>query len=81
MFLKSRARPVCEINLTTICEPFLYTVWDPQYFTNLLVSTACYGDGFTPLYVDDVRTSLEAHALRPVTVIPFFFSLTHIYSI
>jgi hypothetical protein len=29
-------------------------------------SAACYGDGFTFLYVDDVRTSQEAHELHDV---------------
>jgi hypothetical protein len=35
---------------------------DPHHLTTLQVPMACYRDSFTSLYVDDVRTSLEAHA-------------------
>jgi hypothetical protein len=45
MFLGSRARPERKAgNLTAICEPNVYTVWDPQHLTTLEVSTVCYGD-------------------------------------
>jgi hypothetical protein len=37
-------------------------MWDSQHLTTLWASTACYGDSFTFLYVDDVRTSQEARA-------------------
>jgi hypothetical protein len=33
--------------LTAICEPNVYTMWDPQHLTALYASTACYGDSFT----------------------------------
>jgi hypothetical protein len=33
-------------NLTTISEPALYKMWDPQRLTNLQAFTACYGDSF-----------------------------------
>jgi hypothetical protein len=33
----------------------------PQHLTTLYASTAYYGDSFTILYVDDVRTSQETH--------------------
>jgi hypothetical protein len=49
-------------NLTDICKATVSTMWDPQYLTILQTSTACYGASFTSLYVDDVRTSQEAHA-------------------
>jgi hypothetical protein len=36
MFLESRVRPVHKAdNFTAICEPTVYTVWDPQYLTTL----------------------------------------------
>jgi hypothetical protein len=48
MFLGSRARPVRkDDNLTVVCEPTVYTMSDPQHLTNLLASTAYYGDSFT----------------------------------
>jgi hypothetical protein len=37
MFLGNRARPVrMADNLTIICEPVFYTMWDPQHLTTLL---------------------------------------------
>jgi hypothetical protein len=48
MFLGRRARPVLRAdNLTAICEPIVYTMWDPQHLTALWASKACYGDSFT----------------------------------
>jgi hypothetical protein len=58
----SRARPVREVqNPTAICEPTAYTMLDPQHRTTLYASMACYGDSFTFLYADDVRTSQETY--------------------
>jgi hypothetical protein len=34
-------------NLTNICEPILYKMWEPQYLTTLWSSTVCYRDSFT----------------------------------
>jgi hypothetical protein len=43
MFLGSRARPVRRAdNLATICEPIVQAMWDPQHFTTLWASKACY---------------------------------------
>jgi hypothetical protein len=48
MFLGSRARPARKAdNLTAICEPIVYTMWDPRRLTPLYTSTACYRDSFT----------------------------------
>jgi hypothetical protein len=48
MFLGSKARLVRRAdNLTAICEPIVYTMWDPQHLTTLSASKACYGDSFT----------------------------------
>jgi hypothetical protein len=43
MFLGSKVRRVRKAdNFTAICEPIVYTMWDPEHLT-----TACYGDSFT----------------------------------
>jgi hypothetical protein len=43
-----RARPACKAdNLTAICEPIIYTMWDPQHLTALQASKMCYGDSFS----------------------------------
>jgi hypothetical protein len=34
-------------NLTVICEPIVYKMWEPRRFTTLWASTACYRDSFT----------------------------------
>jgi hypothetical protein len=34
-------------NLTAICEPIIYKMWEPRYVTSLWVSTACHRNGFT----------------------------------
>jgi hypothetical protein len=48
MFLGNRAQSVREAhNLTTICEPTVYMIWDPQHLSILYAFTACYGDSFT----------------------------------
>jgi hypothetical protein len=36
-------------NLTAICEPIVYKMWEPQHLTALWVSTARYRDTFTYL--------------------------------
>jgi hypothetical protein len=62
MFLVSRERPVRRAhNLAGICLPTVYTMWNPHHLTTLYFSTACEGETFTSLYVDDVRTSQETH--------------------
>jgi hypothetical protein len=34
-------------NLTAICEPTVYKIWESRYLTSLWASTACYKDNFT----------------------------------
>jgi hypothetical protein len=34
-------------NLTTICEPIVYKMWEPQRLTTLWAFAACYRDSFT----------------------------------
>jgi hypothetical protein len=40
-------RPARKADLTTICEPIVYKMWEPEHLTILWVSTACYRDTFT----------------------------------
>jgi hypothetical protein len=37
-------------NLTAVCEPNVYKMWDPRRLTTLWVPTACYRDSFTFFY-------------------------------
>jgi hypothetical protein len=55
--LRAKARPAFKPDITAICEPIAWIMCDPQRLTTLWASTACYGDSFTFLHVDDVRTS------------------------
>jgi hypothetical protein len=34
-------------NLTTICEPNVYEMWEPQHLTTLWAFMACYRDSYT----------------------------------
>jgi hypothetical protein len=34
-------------NLTAICEPIVWKMWEPRHLTTLRASKACYGDSFT----------------------------------
>jgi hypothetical protein len=34
-------------NLTAICEPIVYKIWEPRRPTTLWAPTACYRDSFT----------------------------------
>jgi hypothetical protein len=34
-------------NLTTICEPIVYKMWEPRCLTTLWAFPACYMDSFT----------------------------------
>jgi hypothetical protein len=45
-------------NLTDICEPIVYKMWEPQSLTTLWASTACYRDTFTNT-IYEIRGSLS----------------------
>jgi hypothetical protein len=34
-------------NLTAICDPIVYKMWEPRHLTTLWASTASYRDSFT----------------------------------
>jgi hypothetical protein len=43
-----KGRPALKAdNLTTICEPIVWKMWEPRRLTTLWVPTACYMDSFT----------------------------------
>jgi hypothetical protein len=37
-------------NLTAICEPIVYKMWEPQLLTPLWAFMACYRDSFTFIF-------------------------------
>jgi hypothetical protein len=39
-------------NLTVICEPTVYKIWEPRRLTTLWASTACYTDSFNFTFID-----------------------------
>jgi hypothetical protein len=42
-----KGQPACEAdNLTTIREPVVYKMWEPQCLAALWAFTACYRDSF-----------------------------------
>jgi hypothetical protein len=48
-----KGRPAREANnLTAIYEPIVYKMWEPQHFTTLWASSACYKDIFTFLNME-----------------------------
>jgi hypothetical protein len=60
MFLGCKARLARKAdNLTASGESTIVKMLDPRNLTTLWTSTACYGDSFTLIYVDYVRTSEE----------------------
>jgi hypothetical protein len=42
-----KGRPARKADLTAICEPIVYEMWEPRRLTTLWASTACYRDTFT----------------------------------
>jgi hypothetical protein len=47
-----KGRPAREADLTTIREPIIQKMWEPQRLTTLLASTACYRDSFAFFFTD-----------------------------
>jgi hypothetical protein len=49
----SKGRPTRKAdNLTAICEPIVYKMWEPRRLTTLWAFTACYRDSFTFLQIE-----------------------------
>jgi hypothetical protein len=50
-----KGRPARKADLTAICEPIVYKMWEPRRLTTLWASMACYKDSFTvTLYLQHV---------------------------
>jgi hypothetical protein len=45
-------------NLTAICVPIVYKMWEPRRLTTLWASTASYRDSFTLLVIEKIRTGV-----------------------
>jgi hypothetical protein len=59
ILLGGRGRPARKTDLTAICEPTVYKMWDPRRLTTLCASTACYRDSYTfKLYTNCIHRRL-----------------------
>jgi hypothetical protein len=48
IFLGGKKRPARKAdNLTAVCEPIAYKMWEPRRLMNLWASTSCCSDSFT----------------------------------
>jgi hypothetical protein len=56
-----------------IALPFIRIRYSYLTGSTLRAATACYGDSFTFLYVDDVRTSQETHYWPPRLVMGILY--------
>jgi hypothetical protein len=69
-------RPARKADLTAICEPIVYKMWEPQHLTTLWVSTARYRDTFT-FFTWAASAILSSPTVTPSkTIICFFVSYT-----
>jgi hypothetical protein len=46
-----KRRPERKVDLTAICEPIFYKMWEPRRLTTLWAFTACYRDSYTFSYL------------------------------
>jgi hypothetical protein len=58
-------------NLTAICEPIVYKMWEPQHLTTLWSSTVCCRDNFALTFY----TVISFILIRNIYVITFFIYL------
>jgi hypothetical protein len=77
-------------NLTTICEPIVYKMWEPRRLTTLWAFTACYRDTFILVcycffkVLAAVNSSLNAilfFAVFPYTSILFYPALRNVIGV
>jgi hypothetical protein len=65
----SEGRPARKADVTAICEPIVYKMWEPQHLTALWASTARYRDTFTLPSADGglyMRDASLNYNFRPV---------------
>jgi hypothetical protein len=68
LFLGSRARAVRKANnLTAICEPIVYIMWNPSHPTTLQASTSYYRDSFT-LFTKGESSVLKSESRIPLLI-------------
>jgi hypothetical protein len=53
-------------NLTAICEPIIYKMWEPRDVTTLWAPTACYRDSFT-FYINSKSKASTLYTERLIT--------------
>jgi hypothetical protein len=53
-----KGRPARTADVTAICEPIVYKMWEPRCLTTVWASTACYRDGSTFLFFLTLCSSL-----------------------
>jgi hypothetical protein len=62
-----KTRPARKTDLTAICEPIVWKMWQPRHPTALWASGACYGASFTFLRTDHppYESQAESHSYLP----------------
>jgi hypothetical protein len=75
-----KGRPARQADLTAICEPIVYKIWEPRRLTTLWAFMACYRDSFTFLfcYHETVTKEGDLHIFdsKPVNTNHAFTSVT-----
>jgi hypothetical protein len=73
----NKGRPEREADLTAICEPIVYKMWEHRRLTTLWAFTACYRDSFT-FYLFKLGTYCKD---LPTVFTEFFFWFCFTYCI
>jgi hypothetical protein len=66
-------------NLTAICEPIVYKMWEPRRLITLWASTACYRDSFTflpileypDLYLDTFKLPIHIMSIQNILIVSY----------
>jgi hypothetical protein len=67
-------------NLTAVCEPIVWKMWEPRCLTTLWTSTACYRDSFAFLYTVTFPLQFDSIlftcfiSTRPYFILLFLFN-------
>jgi hypothetical protein len=56
-------------NLTAICEPIVYKMWEPRRLTTLWAFMACYRDSFTVRFIIHYYTEIRQIKLGTFIII------------
>jgi hypothetical protein len=76
--LRDKERPVRKVDLTAICEPIVWKMWELRGLTILWASTVCYRDSVTSLalHVSAVQNHHQVHVYLAKTV-PLYVKITY----